>query len=96
MADVKDSVTIYGMRYTHFDQLLSYVDERDRTGWYYGRRDQFEARHKELKAWLENLVKNLQKTGVIIPKCPSCGGTGYSDDKPCTVCAKGMAQACED
>lgn len=39
-------------------QILSYMDERDRTGWYYGRKDYFEARHENIK---QKLLKLLPK-----------------------------------
>jgi len=34
------------------NQLRSYLEERDREGWYYGNREQFERRHLRLKELL--------------------------------------------
>jgi hypothetical protein len=32
----------------HLRQLATYIHERDREGWYYGPREQFERRHADL------------------------------------------------
>ena len=57
---VIDSVSINGLRKTHFNQLLVCLDMRDREGWYFGNRKQFEKRHDELKAWLEEIIEALE------------------------------------
>jgi hypothetical protein len=33
-------------------QLLSYVHDREREGWYYGNKEQFEKRHEQIKTAL--------------------------------------------
>jgi len=38
-------------------QLFTYVENRDREGWYYGNREQFENRHQEIKDWLLSLME---------------------------------------
>ena len=43
---------ISGLRTTHFDQLMAYLEEREKEMWYYGPKDQFEKRHKELREWI--------------------------------------------
>ena len=52
------------MRRTHFEQMLSYAEHRNRGvdgGWYYGRKDQFEKRHTEIVAWLrEKILEGLR------------------------------------
>jgi hypothetical protein len=55
------AIPIANLRHTHFDQLLAYVDFRDREPWYYGNRQQFEKRHEEIKAWLEEIVEFLRE-----------------------------------
>ena len=35
------------------NQLRAYVTDRDREGWYYGNKQQFEARHKAILEWLD-------------------------------------------
>ena len=67
MATVFDVVSIRGMRRTHFDQLLSYLENRDSEGWYYGNRKQFEKRHEDLRKWLERIINYANNEGVIIP-----------------------------
>ena len=57
---VIDSVSIKGLRKTHFEQLLDYLRERDESGWYYGNKPQFEKRHDELKVWLEEIIEALE------------------------------------
>ena len=65
MATVFDSVSIEGLRITHFEQLLSYIDNNDT---YYGNRAQFSKRHKELRAWVVGILDQAKKEGIIIPK----------------------------
>lgn len=48
MATIVDRLPINGMRKTHLKQLAYYIRKRNREGWYYGRRDQFNKRHKDL------------------------------------------------
>lgn len=55
MANVYDSVSIIGLRKAHFNQLIGYLEERDRGGWYYGNRAQFQKRHNELVKWVKDI-----------------------------------------
>ncbi len=48
MAHTVDSISIRGLRKAHLRQLANYIHERDREGWYYGPREQFERRHADL------------------------------------------------
>jgi hypothetical protein len=48
MAHTVDSISIRGLRKAHLRQLATYIHERDREGWYYGPREQFERRHADL------------------------------------------------
>jgi hypothetical protein len=68
MSTVFDEVSIKGLRKTHFHQLMSYIADRDRLGWYYGNRKQYEQRHAELKAWVQGIIDRAEAEGVIIPK----------------------------
>jgi len=52
-----DFVDIRGMREAHFKQLLFIINEYGRSGCYHGNKAQFEKRHEELKAWVENIVR---------------------------------------
>lgn len=38
MATVFESLDLSGLRKAHLVQLLSYLEARDHTGWYYGNR----------------------------------------------------------
>jgi hypothetical protein len=51
-----ENISIMGLRLTHFAQLMQYLEDRDREGWYYGNRKQFEKRHEELRQWLTNTI----------------------------------------
>lgn len=47
-------------------QLISYVEHRDTgydSGWYYGNKEQFEARHNELLRLLERERQSLDAAG---------------------------------
>ena len=68
MAIVLDSVPIKGLRATHFQQLLSYIDQREQEGWYYGNRAQYEKRHEELRNWVEFIVELATDSNIKIPK----------------------------
>ena len=41
---------------TELEQLLSYVEDREREGWYYGNKEQFEKRHANIKKEIELLL----------------------------------------
>ena len=68
MATVIDSVDIRGLRKVHFEQMLTYLEEREREGWYYGPRRHFEIRHKDIELWLQGIIDILGSEGVIVPK----------------------------
>jgi hypothetical protein len=59
---------VNGLRLAHWRQLSSYVHDRDREGWYYGKKDQFEKRHADLVKWIDNAVKYAESEGVKMPK----------------------------
>jgi len=40
------------------NQLLAYCEERDKDGWYYGNKKQFENRHKQI-------IKKLKSTPIL-------------------------------
>lgn len=54
------SEDIHGLRRTHFEQMLAYLEVRDRSEWYYGNRMQFEVRHEQLRTWLEVIIETLE------------------------------------
>ena len=68
MSTVFDSVDIKGLRVAHFEQILSYVHQREENKWYYGNKKQFEKRHDEIKDWLCKIIDYANSEGVIIPK----------------------------
>lgn len=48
------------LRTAHLRQLLQYITERDRVGWHFGNKEQFEKRQKDLKEWIENAIKKKE------------------------------------
>ena len=68
MATVFDQVDIDGLRITHFNQLLTYIQDAESQGWYYGIKKSFVTRHNELKEWVEGILSYACSEGVIIPK----------------------------
>lgn len=46
------------LRIAHINQLLAYVENRDREGWYYGNREQFEKRHREILEFLRGFLSD--------------------------------------
>lgn len=67
MSTLFSSMELTGLRKAHLQQLLSYVEEREREGWYFGNREQFEKRHNELKEWLKAAVEYAYSEGVVMP-----------------------------
>jgi len=68
MATVFNEVEICGLRVAHFKQLLAYIEDRDRSDWHYGNKEQFEQRHEDLWEWVEAIINYANKEGVVIPK----------------------------
>jgi len=68
MATVFESLSLTGIRKAHLYQLLSYIETRDETGWYYGPRNQFEKRHNDLKTWIQSAVDYAYSEGIVMPK----------------------------
>ena len=59
---MSNEISIRGLRKSHFDQLMTYIEDRECTGWYYGNRKQYEKRHAEIKAWVQGVI-NYRKAG---------------------------------
>ena len=59
MACPVKSVSIEGLRLAHFKQLLQYVVESGREGWYYGSRKYFRKRHEEIYNFVAGIVDAL-------------------------------------
>lgn len=38
------------------EQLMTYVADREETGWYYGNKEQFEKRHQNIRRELQSLL----------------------------------------
>jgi len=68
MADVIDSISIRGLRKTHLSQLINYIHARDREGWYYGNREQFEQRHQDLLGFAHRLEDIVNDEDIKIAK----------------------------
>jgi hypothetical protein len=68
MSIVLDSVSIRGLRATHFEQLQIYLEWAEEEGTYYGNQEQFSKRHEEIKKWLGLLCRKARDSDYIIPK----------------------------
>ncbi len=68
MATTFDTVSIIGLRATHFEQILASVEDSEAQGFYYGNKKQYYKRHKEIKKWLEGLISMARDHGNRIPK----------------------------
>ena len=68
MATIFESLSLNGLRKSHLEQLLSYIENRDREKWYYGNKDQFEKRHQEILNWITNAVNYANQEGIKLPK----------------------------
>ena len=69
MAHVVDSVTIKGLRLTHFHQLQTILNNHQQWGGYYGRKDYWYNRMDDLIEWCDMIVDILDDPDVrIAPK----------------------------
>lgn len=67
MATTFESISLDGLRLAHLRQLASYIHKRDETGWYYGRKDQFEKCHADLIKWVDSAVRYVEFGGIKMP-----------------------------
>ena len=48
-------------RLAHWNQLISYIQDAERVGWYYGDKRQFDNRHKDLHEWAKQQAQQANK-----------------------------------
>jgi hypothetical protein len=48
-------------RQTHWEQLLSYIQDVENIGYYYGNKEQFLKRHFDIKNWVEEQLKKASE-----------------------------------
>ena len=70
MAHTVDSISIRGLRKAHLRQLATYIRERDREGWYYGPREQFERRHADLLKLADRIEAIADDEDARLPNIP--------------------------
>jgi len=68
VAHLIDALPIDGFRRTHLRQLAGYIRQRDADGYYYGNRDQFEARHRDLLEFADMLEGVAEDPDARFPK----------------------------
>lgn len=68
MAYVLDSVSIEGLRKTHFEQLLWYIERNAVQETHYGNKAQFLKRQEALCEWLQNIIEYIETADVIVPQ----------------------------
>jgi hypothetical protein len=59
MAHVIEGIPLKGLRKAHLRQLAGYIRDRDRDGYYYAPKEQFEKRHADLLKmadWLDGVA----------------------------------------
>jgi len=66
MSTIIDSIPIDGLRKAHLLQLAEYIYQRDIEGWYYGNREQFEKRHKDLLKLADYLCEIYENNDIKI------------------------------
>jgi hypothetical protein len=52
--------TVDPIKRTHLEQMLSYINARDREGWYYGQITHFDKRQVEIVAWIADCLEKLR------------------------------------
>lgn len=71
MAHTVDSISIKGLRKAHLRQLVEYIRQRDREGWYYVDRKQFEKRHDDLLELADRIEDIANDDDARIPADPT-------------------------
>lgn len=67
MAHTVENISLKGFRKAHLRQLADYIHARDLEGWYYGPREQFEARHKDLLQLANRLLEIANDRDARLP-----------------------------
>lgn len=62
-----DSISIKGLRKAHLRQLVIYIRDRDKNGWYYGNKEQFDQRHADLLRLADRLEAIANDNDAVIP-----------------------------
>ena len=57
--NILKKVSIEGLKYPHFNQLLHYLLYVEEKGEYYGDRERFDKRHEEIKDWLVGVLDQI-------------------------------------
>lgn len=64
-----EKVSIKGLRKAHFVQLLFYLDDIKKDGfWFHGNEKYFNQRHEDLRKWLTEIINHIEQEGVVVPK----------------------------
>ena len=63
-----ESLPLNGIRTTHLEQLLWYIELQERTGTYYGNYEQFMKRQGELIELIGWAISYSKEEGVKLPK----------------------------
>ena len=67
MAHTVDSISIRGLRKAHLSQLAFYIAWQGREGSYYGPKDQFDKRHKDLEEFAVRLLEIVDDEDARTP-----------------------------
>jgi len=73
MAVVFEEISMRGMKRADLSQLLSYINDIETDGIYWGNREQFWARHARIKTLIENAVDYAYSDGVVMPRIKKGG-----------------------
>lgn len=68
MATVFESVSLAGLRKAHLNQLVALLKDAQVTGYYWGNREQHEARLADLIRWAESARDYAYQHDVRMPK----------------------------
>jgi len=71
MAYVIDGIPLEGLRKAHLRQLAGYIRERDRDGYYYGPKEQFEKRHADLLKMADWIDDVADDNSSRLPNAPA-------------------------
>lgn len=68
MSMVFESIPLDGLRKTHLEQLMFYIELQEQEGIYYGNFEQFQKRHDDLKMLIGWAVEYVNGDGIKFPK----------------------------
>lgn len=67
MSTLMMGLPLYGLRKVHLNQLQWYIKKMGECADFYGRKDYFDKRHKEIEQWIDDACSYVNLNDVVFP-----------------------------